>query len=363
MNLRMFSQSSLRRRFGLSAGLAALLMTVGMSTVINTSTVPAAQAACAALPTNNGNATFTVSVPTNGNYRFWAHLYSPSAGNNAVYLQVDDTLCTVTVGNNNGMAVGQFTWVDYQNGTTSNKINVNLTAGNHTVKMAGLDPGVGVDKVMFLADTNCVPTGDGNNCVATATTTPVAGGGTGGTPTPSPTTLVKPVPGAADPKNTANATPVAGTIVLPPPPKDQGITRTYRLNGSPIPSGDLDTTKMEDGEYTLEIIDMDASGNKTVKIQKLIVDNNRGIVGEVVGFLKKPLNIALIVLGLAALSGGVYAYWRFWVRPNGGNWAKLPGLGHSLAASAAPAAPGTKPMAPPPAPTGTIYPSKSEPKL
>jgi len=151
-----------------------------------------AQAACSALPSDKGQATFTVSIPSTGTYRFWAHMYSPSSGNNAMYLQVDQAYCNITVGNSSSQPTGQFTWVDYQNGTTTNKIDMSLSAGNHTVILAGLDPSVGVDKVMFAADTSCVPSGDGSNCVASATPTPTSTGTPG--PTPSPTVLLTPAP-------------------------------------------------------------------------------------------------------------------------------------------------------------------------
>jgi hypothetical protein len=134
-----------------------------------------ASAACPALPTANGTASFTVNVPADGDYRFWAHVYSPSAKNDGFYLQVDDANCQIVVGDSPSITTGKFTWVDYQGGTSTNKIDIKLSAGKHTVTLAGLDPGVGIDKVMFLTDVKCAPGGNGNNCAATAEPSATAG--------------------------------------------------------------------------------------------------------------------------------------------------------------------------------------------
>lgn len=325
-----------------------LVSAVGLSLA----TAPTVEAACTALPTTYGNATFTVSVPSTGTYRFWAHIYSPSTNNNGVYLQVDDALCQIKVGDSNSIPVGQFTWVDYQNGTASSKINVNLSAGNHTVKMAGLDPGVGVDKVMFLADTNCVPTGAGDNCVASAT--PTSGGSGGGStgPTPSPTVVVTPVPGATSSNNTA--TPVSGTIELPKASKP-GTTRTYYIDGQRITSDKLDTTTLPDGNHTLKIVETDANGKTTITAQKLMVDNIQSWGAIVLGWLHHPLNIAIVVGSVLLLAGGGFVLWRFKYRnglPKLANWP-------SVKPSVKPAVP--SPVTPPP--PSVVYPDKPDPRL
>ena len=122
-----------------------------------------AAAACGALPTKLGTATFKVNAPSDGGYRFWAHTYSPSTGNDAFYMQVDQAYCQIAVGDE-GIAAGQFAWIDYQNGNTSEKINLSLSAGEHTFTVAGLDPSVGIDKIILTLDASCVPAGDGANC-------------------------------------------------------------------------------------------------------------------------------------------------------------------------------------------------------
>jgi hypothetical protein len=122
-----------------------------------------ATAACpGTLPTSGGTATFSVSVPAATSYSFWTHLYSPGEPNDALYVRVDDKDCHI-VGNAK-IPVNQFTWVNYQEGDTANKITLTLGAGEHKIVLAGLDEGVAVDKVMLVADASCVPTDTGENC-------------------------------------------------------------------------------------------------------------------------------------------------------------------------------------------------------
>ncbi|MDB5178322.1 MAG: hypothetical protein JWN01_265 [Patescibacteria group bacterium] len=271
-------------------------------------------------------------------------MYSPSSGNNAVYLQIDNSYCQITVGNA-AMTAGQFTWVDYQSGTTTNKINVSLTGGSHTIELAGLDPGVGVDKVMLLTDTSCTPTGDGSNCVdaVSGTPTPVPVGGA--SPTPVPTSVVKPAPGATPGPN--GATPVSGTISLPK--ASPNTTRTYYLDDKLVTSDKLDTTKLSDGTHTLKIVETDANGQTKVSTQKLAVKNNKGWLAQVLGWFGHPLNTAGVVVAVVLLASGGFALWRFKFRVR-------PSLPVSLGGSASPVS------AVSPAATTIVYPDAPVPK-
>lgn len=117
---------------------------------------------CAELPSGLGAADFTVSVPKDDSYRFWIRMYSPSAGSDSLYLQVDDSRCKEVVGDA-AMPAERFTWVDYGAGRTDNKLNLTLSEGSHKFRLAGLDPKVGADMVLLL-NSECVPSGDGGNC-------------------------------------------------------------------------------------------------------------------------------------------------------------------------------------------------------
>jgi hypothetical protein len=91
-------------------------------------------------------------------------MYSTGAAADAILLRVDDTYCAITVGNSGTLKANGFTWVNFQDGDVANFIDVRLTAGNHAITMAGVEAGVGVDRLLFLTDKNCVPEGTGDNC-------------------------------------------------------------------------------------------------------------------------------------------------------------------------------------------------------
>ncbi len=107
---------------------------------------------------------------------------APDSTNNSYTVEIDGTTCGVVVGDNAAATANTWKWVDYQNGTTSSKITVSLTAGTHTITMIGREDNVKVDRVLLVGNQACVPIGVGDNCAAAqdatapavAITTPVA---------------------------------------------------------------------------------------------------------------------------------------------------------------------------------------------
>jgi hypothetical protein len=93
-------------------------------------------------------------------------------------LEVDGSSCYTIGGSSvptyaNG-AVTFFTnnttnWISKTN--SGAQIDVNLTAGTHTIKMIGAAAGVVVDRLVLTQDTTCVPTGAGDNCANPPDTT------------------------------------------------------------------------------------------------------------------------------------------------------------------------------------------------
>lgn len=138
-------------------------------------------------PTTYGTDTVTYNVPTAGTYRVWSRIWAPDATNNSFYLSLDGA-CATVVGDNAAITPGQWVWVDYQDATTTSKINMTLTAGNHVFVLTGREPDVMVDRIVFASDTSCVPTGTGDNCAIAST------------PTPTPTATATPTatPNSAD---------------------------------------------------------------------------------------------------------------------------------------------------------------------
>lgn len=136
-----------------------------------------AQTSCTTTPpTNTGTVTLSATA-TAGTYRVWARMKANSTtpGNNSFYMKIDNG-CAILVGDNTAISSSAWTWVDYQNGTTTNKINVDLTAATHVVTIIGNEAGVGVDKLLMTKNLSCVPTGlDGANCPAEIIATPTIG--------------------------------------------------------------------------------------------------------------------------------------------------------------------------------------------
>jgi hypothetical protein len=160
--------------------LVTLALTFSLSGFMGLLPAGRAAAACAALPNDKGNASTTISIPTNGTYRVWSRIMAPDTTNNSYLLQIDDTTCNVVVGDSASIPANTWTWVDYSGGNTATKTNVTLTAGSHMLSMAGREAGVKLDRIELVADTACVPTGIGDNCAAVAVSSPVSGVGTGG---------------------------------------------------------------------------------------------------------------------------------------------------------------------------------------
>ncbi len=152
-----------------------------------------AEAACAAMPKDKGQVTFSIDIPMTGTYRIWSRIYAPTASANGFYMQIDQTVCKTVVGNGGPIAAGKFTWVNWTDGDTNKIFSANLEKGKHTIVAAGLDANLSLDKVMFLTETTCTPVDTGTNCDWMSES---------GSPTPS--TSVSPGAGQASPTPDAN---------------------------------------------------------------------------------------------------------------------------------------------------------------
>ncbi len=131
-------------------------------------------AACGVTPDPAlGQSTQTITVPSTGTYKAWSRIMVPDTTNNSYYLQLDST-CAINVGDAAAIPANTWTWVDYQNGSSSTKITTSLTSGTHTIKMIGRETNIKVDEVLLVTDQTCVPTGTGTNCAGADTTVPTA---------------------------------------------------------------------------------------------------------------------------------------------------------------------------------------------
>lgn len=122
--------------------------------------------ACSGLNRTYGAAETSVDIPHDGTYKVWSRIMAPDSENNSYYLGVASDDCHVV-----GDAVipaNEWTWVDYKNNDSTDKIDLSLSAGTQQIQMIGREADVKLDRVIVSSDLECVPTGTGDNCVDTA---------------------------------------------------------------------------------------------------------------------------------------------------------------------------------------------------
>jgi hypothetical protein len=136
-------------------------------------------AACAALPTDKGTVTQSVSL-TAGTYTVWSRLRTDTPANNSYYMNIDNAGTNVACGTVMGgtsLTANTWTWVKQASTITVS------TTGTYTMTMAGKDDGVEVDRVIITGDSSCTPDNTavqisgvnyyGENCAPSDTTAPV----------------------------------------------------------------------------------------------------------------------------------------------------------------------------------------------
>ena len=227
-----------------------------------------AAAACAPQDTSRGSVTSSFTVPSTGTYRVWSRILAPDTTNNSFILEIDGTTCGVVVGDGTAIPASTWTWVDYQNGSSSNLINIPLTAGSHSLTLIGREDNVEVDRVIFTTDTTAgstcnPPTGTGDTCVSPPDTTP---------PTVS---ITAPTAGS-----TVNGT-VNVQVTAADDPGGSGMSKVeYYVDGtlkatdtsSPY-SYPFDTTSVVNGSHTIIAKAYDVVGNNASSTVAVNVKN------------------------------------------------------------------------------------------
>lgn len=142
-----------------------LLILLGLTSTVlaslSSSPVPVGAAACQDEPTSTtGRASQTINIEEAGTYTVWSRMKAPDA-NPAEYTIYVDGQCFV-VGQAT-LPTQTLTWVNYQNGETTQKVMVELSAGEHDLVMTAGSENLELDRVMLLSDA-CEPVGTGDNC-------------------------------------------------------------------------------------------------------------------------------------------------------------------------------------------------------
>jgi len=171
-----------------------------------------------------------------------------------------DGLC-FTIGND-GSAADQWEWTNNEDGVGSAEMDLN--AGNHNVTLAGLEENVGVDRVLFLADQACTPSGTGDNCADSDDT-------------------VAPTISLTNPSN--NSTVSGTTNVTATATDNVGVDRVeFKIDGSLVSSDtsapysyDWDTNQVSDGSHVVEAVAFDAYGNSKTASNTVVVENDQAV--------------------------------------------------------------------------------------
>jgi hypothetical protein len=132
-----------------------------------------AQTACTSPPTSTDGVTMAVTIPRSEVHLIWSRIKTPidNPDANSYYLQIDNE-CPILIGNNTSIPPNTWTWVNYKNGSTGQKVFVPLTNGDHVLKIIKNEDGVQVDKLIITPDLTCTPTGNGDNCIQAPIQTP-----------------------------------------------------------------------------------------------------------------------------------------------------------------------------------------------
>ncbi len=217
-----------------------------------------ASAACTAPSTDYGNVSRTLSVPGAATYRIWSRIMVPDTTNKTYLLELDGGTCFNVGGGS--IPASSWTWIDYQSGSTSNKVQASWAQGNHTLKLIGNAPGVKVDRVIAVSDLACVPTGLGDNCNVPSDATP-----------PS-VTLTAPAEGAT----------VTGSVSLTANATDNvGVTKVEFYDNSSLLATDssspysatFNSASVPNGSHLIIARAYDAAGNVSTDSSTVTVKN------------------------------------------------------------------------------------------
>jgi len=262
-------------------------------------TTPRANAqTCPALPTNTGSVTFNTTIQNAGTYKIWSRI-KPSATDvnaNSYWFQ-NGTQCGVKIGDNAlAIPANTWTWVDFQNGDTTQKALVSFTSGSNVIKIIGNEANVQIDKMLIVtSNETCIPTGTGDNCTAVATATPTS---IPPTATPIPTALTPTLTPTRTPTPTLlpTSTPVPTNT---PVPNSTKFNLTVLLHG--IGNGGDNANPTSKGNFQ----PLHPQRNLTLELY----DANNTLVKSVSGsvaFNSTSGNFAGILDGGSTLSTGSY---------------------------------------------------------
>lgn len=258
-------------KFRRSVLVAVSIVSIGiMPFAAPTNTAFAAAGACTTPATDYGTVTLSLNVGVSGNYYIWTRMAAATSSANTYLLQVDTASCfnvgssatktvpTYTNGSSARFASGNTNWIN--NATDNSRVQASLSAGTHTIKLIGNAQDVVVDRLAFILDGNCVPTGTGDTCVGSTDTT-----------APS-VSITSPADGAT----------ISGTSTIKATASDDvAVTKLeYYVDGtlkstlsaSPY-NYSLDTTTLSNAPHVIKATAYDAANNSSTDTINVTVNN------------------------------------------------------------------------------------------
>jgi hypothetical protein len=145
---------------------ASLLAFVGL--ILTMASPGVSAASCVPPATTYGTDTLSVQQPTTSTYTIWVRLQTPSATTTSPLMLQTSTGSAATnpscfnVGATTSIPANTWTWVNA--GSTALTAYTASAANQTEAKLIGIQAGLEVDSVLFLANANCTPTGTGTNC-------------------------------------------------------------------------------------------------------------------------------------------------------------------------------------------------------
>lgn len=106
-------------------------------------------------PPATGEAALSVEVPRDGTYSVWARMWYENVNANSYWLIVDGQQ-PIRLGNDDG-DYRQWKWVGWRDDSPKNRVTVELTAGQHTLRLVGRESGTRIDRVLLTDDPNFAP--------------------------------------------------------------------------------------------------------------------------------------------------------------------------------------------------------------
>lgn len=255
-----------------------------------------------------GTFTSSFSISKTSDYIVWVRMKASSSENNGFFLSVDND-CPELIGNYPAVSSSHWTWVNYTYDHKESAYVLTLNAGDHFLTASGYEPGVKIDRFLFVSTANiCRPSDKDDLCLSNGALTVTPPINTSLTPNP---TNLSPDPTSSQPNRTItsfsillhgigrggdNANPQAFSFSNQDPiRKEREIAiSAFDLDGNLISSaktisafnpqkgsydGQIDLTNLEDGKFY--VIKIKIGGYLIKKYDQLFTPNPSAILPQI----------------------------------------------------------------------------------